>query len=86
MNSVLLTGILNNIQEMTNNVCIGIIKDEKKEYIIFWEKQLFDITKYIDNYIYVNATIETIKVVNDNNVTKYITAFKVKEVEIINDI
>ena len=86
MNFVVLSGVLVNIQEMTENIKFGRLEDEEQVYIIFWESQNFANENIEKKNINVIANIERLKIKDSKNKTKIITAYKVKELEVINDI
>lgn len=86
VNLAILTGKLVNIQGMNENVKIGRLEDDLETYLLLWNDDLIPETT-IGKQITVIANITTVKIKLEDKVKPYLTtAYKVKELEIINDI
>lgn len=86
VNLAFITGKLVNIQDMTENVKIGRLEDEKEAYLILWQGDLIP-KSAIGKQISVVANIEMVKIKLEDKVKPYLTtAYKVREVQIIDDI
>lgn len=85
MNNVILSGKITSIEQMTCDIMLGVLEDEEQEYIIFWEDKNFNNVDLLNKQVIVIGNIKTIKLFN-GNVRRTTIAYKLKEVEIINDI
>ncbi len=86
MNIVFLSGKLIGIQEYEKNVKIGQIEDEGNNYLVVWENKNFVNDEIIGKNISVLANIIILKIKNAKGKVTFVNGYKVKEMEIINDI
>lgn len=85
MNIVFLSGKIISVEEMEQDVMLGVIEDDEQFYFVFWEKKDFANYVLLDRKVMTRANIKRIKIKTDDKV-KRVIAYKLKEVEIINDI
>lgn len=86
MNIVFLSGKLIGIQEYEKNVKIGQIEDKDNNYIICWENNNFINDEIIGKNVSVLANVVVLKIKNAKGKITFVNGYKVKEMEIINDI
>lgn len=86
MNFAFLSGIITNIQDMTENIKMARLEDEKQVYLLYWENKNFLNEDLLNKHIQVITNIEKLKIRNEKNKVKIVTAYKVKEMELVDDI
>ena len=87
MNLAILSGKLTNIQPMTQNVFLGRLEDEIGVYILLWESSLDVSENMIGKNITVVCNIAFAKIKIEGKARpKLTTCYKVKEMEIVDDI
>ncbi len=86
MNFAFLSGIVTNIQDMTENIKMARLEDEKQVYLLYWENKNFLNEDLLNKNIQVITNIEKLKIRNEKNKVKIVTAYKVKEMELVDDI
>lgn len=87
MNKTFLSGKIIQLEKMTSGITFAVLEDEEMQYNIFWEENQFDNLFLENRYVLVECNIRYIKVkLKENEYTKKMVAFKILDMEAINDI